>query len=87
MQRRFMTASAIEHLRRLAEHYRQKAAECRTKADLTSDEWARQSLLESAEFWMRLGVQAARRMRGAKERQHSSEETTSDPEKVSIDRE
>ena len=74
MQRRSMTAPATPHLRKMAEHYRQKAAECRTKADLTNDEWARQSFLESAEFWMRLGVQAARRMQGPKEQQHSSED-------------
>jgi len=74
MQRRFMTAPATDDLRRLAERYRQKAAECRTKADLTNDKWARQSLLESAEFWMRLGVEAARRMHGPKEWLHGSED-------------
>ena len=57
-----MTEPETADLRILAEHYRQKAVECRTKADQTDDEWARRSFLESAEFWMRLGVEAARRI-------------------------
>jgi hypothetical protein len=57
-----MTDVATETLRAVAERYREKATECRTKADLTNDTWAKQSFLEAAEFWMRLGVQAARRV-------------------------
>ena len=64
-----MTGPATDRLRKIAEHYRQKAVECRTKADLTNDEWARRSLLESAKSWMRLGVLAARRMQEQKEPQ------------------
>jgi len=60
-------AETADALRNAADHYRRKAAECRNKADHTNDDWARQSLLESAEFWMRLGVQAARRVAGANE--------------------
>jgi hypothetical protein len=60
-------AETTDALRNAADHYRLKAAECRNKADQTSDSWARQSLLESAEFWMRLGVQAAQRFAGANE--------------------
>ena len=58
-----MTAPTTEQWRKTAELYRDKAAECQTKAANTRDAWARRSFLESAEFWMRLGVQAARKMR------------------------
>jgi hypothetical protein len=74
-----MTGSGTDHLRKIAEHYHEKATECRTKADLTDDEWARQSFLESAEFWMRLGVQAARRVQGPKEQRQGSVEKDQPP--------
>ena len=50
MQRPSMTGPASDRLRKIAEHYRQKAAECRTKADLTDDEWARRSFLNLLNF-------------------------------------
>ena len=62
-----MTEPSKDTLRAAAEHYRQKAFECRTKADRTNDQWARHSFLEAAEFWMRLGVQAARRVAATNE--------------------
>ena len=65
LQHPSMTGPASDHLREIAEHYRQRATECRTKAELTDGEWARRSFHESAEFWMRLGVQAARRIQGS----------------------
>lgn len=68
-RRRLMTGPAIDRLRKVAEDCRQKALECRSKADLTKDEWARHSFLESAEFWMRLGVESARRLRALDEDQ------------------
>lgn len=59
-------------LRKIAEHCRQMATECRTKADLTDDEWARRSFLETAEFWMLRGVQAARQIQEPNEQQYGS---------------
>ena len=57
-----MAVLSADDWRRVAEHYHRKASECRTKAGETKDAWARQSYLESAEYWMRLGVGAARRL-------------------------
>ena len=57
-----MAKLSIEQLRKQAEEYRQRAAECRTRAEETKDDWARQSLLETAEYWMRMAVQVARRI-------------------------
>jgi hypothetical protein len=74
-----MTGLASANLREIAEHYRQKATECRAKADLTDDEWARQSFLETAEFWLRLGLQAARRMQASNENHNDNTKKTQTP--------
>jgi hypothetical protein len=67
-----MAEALMDRWRRQAEEYRQRAAECRSRAEQSDDEWVRKSLLETAESWMRLAVQAARRIADV-ERQRSSE--------------
>jgi hypothetical protein len=73
-----MAEALTDRWRRQAEEYRRRAAECRNRAEQSDDEWVRQSLLETAESWMRLAVQAARRIAEV-ERQRGSDDAADEP--------
>ena len=68
-----MREALTNQWRRQAEEYRRRAVECQNKAAQTADEWAQRSFLDTSESWMRLALQAVRRIVYV-ERQPSAED-------------